>query len=119
MRTAGAVSPPLLFRAFADTTRLRILCLLRQRELCVGDLVSILRVPQATVSRHLTYLRRARLVGTRRAGLWIHYSLAPAAGALHGRLLSCLATCAAGVAPVAADRRRYLSLRKRGGCCPR
>ena len=36
-------TPDLVFRAFSDPTRLRILCLLRTRELCVGDLVSILK----------------------------------------------------------------------------
>jgi ArsR family transcriptional regulator, arsenate/arsenite/antimonite-responsive transcriptional repressor len=49
----------LMFRAFSDRTRLRILSLLRSREVCVGDLVEILQVPQPRISRHLAYLRKA------------------------------------------------------------
>ena len=59
-----------LFRAFSDRTRLRILHLLQQGELCVCDLVSILRVPQPTASRHLAYLRRAGLVRVRQEQSW-------------------------------------------------
>jgi predicted transcriptional regulator len=49
----------LMFRAFSDRTRLRILRLLLGGELCVGDIVSAIRVPQPTASRHLAYLRKA------------------------------------------------------------
>ena len=68
----------LIFRAFSDRTRLRILCLLTHDEMCVGDLVKVLQVPQPTASRHLSYLRRAGLVETRKNGLWVHYRLARA-----------------------------------------
>ena len=47
------------FRAFSDSTRLRILHLLQAGELCVGDLVKVIQVPQPTASRHLAYLRRS------------------------------------------------------------
>jgi DNA-binding transcriptional ArsR family regulator len=59
----------LMFRAFSDRTRLRILYLLKYGETCVGDLVEILGVPQAKASRHLAYLRKAGLVEVRRDGL--------------------------------------------------
>ena len=72
-----------LFRAFADRTRLRILNLLGQGEVCAGDLVSIIGAPQPTVSRHLATLRRAGLVRVEREGTWRFYSLAAPSGALH------------------------------------
>jgi DNA-binding transcriptional ArsR family regulator len=75
------------FRAFSDETRLRILHLLQSGELCVGDIVTILRVPQPTASRHLSYLRKAELVETRKNGQWIHYALAPARNIFHKKLL--------------------------------
>jgi ArsR family transcriptional regulator, arsenate/arsenite/antimonite-responsive transcriptional repressor len=121
-RKRTAAEPPAvaqLYRAFADPTRLRILHLLRGRELCVGDLVTVLRVPQARTSRHLTYLRRAALVSARRDGLWIHYSLASARGRVHKVLLKSLAACARELPQIAADEDRYGALRKAGGCCPR
>jgi len=65
-----------LFKALADTTRLRILGLLLSGEVCVCDIHDSLKVPQPKASRHLAYLRRAGLVGTRRDGLWVHYRLA-------------------------------------------
>lgn len=108
-----------MFRAFSDPIRLRILQLVRSGELCVGDLVTILRVPQPTASRHLAYLRRAGLVGTRRDGLWIYYSLAPARTAFHRRLLDCLGVCFIDVPEMAADAQRAKKIRKAGGCCPR
>lgn len=75
-----------LFSALADGTRLRILNLLRNREVCVCYFVELLDETQPKISRHLAYLRRAGLVNARRDGKWIHYSLArpsdPAAAAV-------------------------------------
>jgi ArsR family transcriptional regulator len=106
-----------MFRAFSDRTRLRILHLLKdQSEICVGDLVSVLEAPQATVSRHLAYLRRAGLVRVRRSGVWKHYSLQPAANGFHRKLLGCLGSCFDEVQELARDRRRYERLKVK--CCP-
>jgi len=66
-----------VFKALADRTRLRILALLGGAEVCVCHIHDTLRLPQPTVSRHLSYLRRAGLVETRRDGVWIHYRIAP------------------------------------------
>jgi len=65
-----------VFKALADKTRLRILALLGNNEVCVCHIHDSLGLPQPTVSRHLAYLRRAGLVDTRRDGLWVHYQLA-------------------------------------------
>ena len=108
----------LIFRAFSDRTRLRILHLLQEGEICVGDLVKILRVPQATTSRHLAYFRRSGLVLTNKKGLWIYYSLAPARGVLHRKLLDCLNSCFVEVPELRIDRERLRSSRKSGSCCP-
>lgn len=70
-----------LFSALADRTRLRILNLVRRREVCGCYFVSILDETQPKISRHLAYLRRAGLVSTRRDGKWIHYSIARPADA--------------------------------------
>jgi ArsR family transcriptional regulator, arsenate/arsenite/antimonite-responsive transcriptional repressor len=80
-----------LFSALADRTRLRILNLVRRREVCVCYFVSILDETQPKISRHLAYLRRAGIVHARRDGKWIHYSIArpsdaAAAGVLEATL---------------------------------
>ena len=109
----------LMFRAFSDPTRLRVLHLLRGGELCVCDLVAVLGAPQPTVSRHLAYLRRAGLVMARREGQWGYYRLAPAGGAFHAKLLECLAHCFTEVPRLAADaaRLRRTACRPGGGAC--
>ena len=108
----------LMFRAFSDRNRLRILHLLQERETCVGDIVDILQVPQPRVSRHLAYLRKAGLVVARKVGLWNFYSLAPVQNAFHQQLLDCLATCFREVPEIKADAARAEKVRKSGGCCP-
>ncbi|HLA85253.1 MAG TPA: metalloregulator ArsR/SmtB family transcription factor [Thermoguttaceae bacterium] len=114
--TVGGID--LMFRAFSDRTRLRILHVLRDGELCVGDLVEILQAPQPRISRHLAYLRKANLVVARKSGQWSHYSLATAKAPFHRKLLECLAKCFSEVPEVKADAARAAKIRKSGGCCP-
>lgn len=68
-------SVELLFRALADRTRLRIINLIGGEEICVCFLVEVLNINQPKISRHLAYLRRARVVSARREGKWMHYSV--------------------------------------------
>ncbi|MFP5263895.1 MAG: metalloregulator ArsR/SmtB family transcription factor [Blastocatellia bacterium] len=63
----------LLFRALADRTRLRLLNLMAEHEVCVCFFVEILKTNQPKISRHLAYLRRAGVVRARREGKWMHY----------------------------------------------
>jgi ArsR family transcriptional regulator len=107
-----------MFRAFSDRSRLRMLHLLRDGEMCVGDLVSVLRIEQPRVSRHLAYLRKAGLVTVRKAKMWSYYSLAPAVTPFHKKLLECLACCFQEVPEFRKDRSRAEKVRERGGCCP-
>ncbi len=71
----NALPLDLLFRALADPTRLRLLNLMADKEICVCYFVEILRISQPKISRHLAYLRRAGLVASRRQGRWMHYRL--------------------------------------------
>lgn len=96
----------LMFRAFSDSTRLRILHLLLSGEMCVCDIVSITRVPQPTASRHLAYLRRAGLIEKRRQGLWAYYKLTAAKSAFHQSLVKCLKECFRDVPELASDAKR-------------
>ena len=67
-----------VFKALADKTRLRILALLGDDEVCVCHIHDTFGLPQPTVSRHLAYLRRTKLVDARRDGVWIHYRVSQA-----------------------------------------
>jgi ArsR family transcriptional regulator len=63
-------------KALSDPIRLRIILLLQSEgELCVCDLMAVLKLPQSTVSRHLAYLKRSCWVDIRREGVWMYYSL--------------------------------------------
>jgi ArsR family transcriptional regulator len=107
-----------LFRACSDVTRLRILNLLRRGgEICVCDLVTTIGGPQPKVSRHLAYLRRAGLVTARKQGLWQYYSMAPARGGLHRKLLDCLVNCCSEVPAMEKDVRRFKQKCCDNGCC--
>lgn len=65
-----------LFTALSDTTRLRILNLMREDEICVCFFSEALGESQPKISRHLAMLRKAGLVEARRDGKWMHYSIA-------------------------------------------
>src|SRR5207237_894798 len=65
-----------LFKALADRTRLRLINMIGDSEVCVCFFVAILRTSQPKISRHLAYLRRAGIVKARCEGQSMHYSLA-------------------------------------------
>ncbi len=101
-----------LFSALSDSTRLRLLNLMAEGELCVCFFVEVLDQPQPTISRHLAYLRKAGLVADRRDGKWIHYGITepadPAARQAFRGVLETLRDNAA----MQRDRRALLS-----ACC--
>ncbi len=68
-------NPELFFKALGDKTRLRLLNLMGEQEICVCYLVEILEQGQPKISRHLAYLRRAGVVEARRDGKWMHYRI--------------------------------------------
>ncbi len=63
------------FQTLGDNTRLRILNLIGDQEICVCYFVEILGGPQPKISRHLAYLRSAGIVVGRREGKWMHYRI--------------------------------------------
>jgi ArsR family transcriptional regulator len=63
------------FQALGDNTRLRLLNLMGENEVCVCYFVEILGQSQPKISRHLAYLRRAGIVEARRDGKWMHYRI--------------------------------------------
>lgn len=65
-----------LFKVFGDSTRIRILFVLFEAEVCVCDLAEILHMTQSAVSHQLKILKQAKLVSARREGKSVFYSLA-------------------------------------------
>lgn len=62
-------------KAMSDPSRVRMLCALRSGELCVCQLIELLRLAPSTVSKHLSILNQAGLVESRKNGRWVHYRL--------------------------------------------
>jgi ArsR family transcriptional regulator len=73
MARANDFNLPKFFQALSDPTRLRLLSLMGEQEICVCYLVEILGSPQPKISRHLAHLRSAGIVSARREGKWMHY----------------------------------------------
>ncbi len=65
-----------LFKALSDETRLKIIMLLKDGEVCVCDIADTLKMTQPNISFHLGMLKEAGLIKDRKNGRWIHYSLA-------------------------------------------
>ncbi len=76
-----------LFLALADKTRLRILNLMREDEVCVCYFTEVLGESQPKISRHLAYLRNAGIVSARREGKWMNYKIEFPEGAFAAELL--------------------------------
>jgi ArsR family transcriptional regulator len=64
-----------LFKALSDETRLRILFLIKEGEICVCDIADTLQMTQPNISFHLSMLKEAGLIKDRKNGRWVHYSL--------------------------------------------
>lgn len=77
MAKGSSFDAALFFAALADRTRLRLLNLMRDGEVCVCFFAEALGTNNPKISRHLAYLRRANLVAGRRDGKWMHYSIKP------------------------------------------
>lgn len=107
------------FKALSDETRLRILGLLLNGELCVCEFMAILNLPQSTVSRHLAYLKNSGLVSDQRRGTWMHYSLVDGDTIFHRELLDFLKKTLSTIPEVREDQEKLSRqpLRKTASAC--
>ena len=96
----------LFFRALADATRLRIINLIGDQEVCVCYFVEILKTNQPKISRHLAYLRRAGIVAARREGIWMHYLIATPQDENAAKVLTDVRAWLANDPPMQQDRKR-------------
>jgi len=102
----------ILLRALADRTRLRLLNLIGDREVCVCFFVEILKTSQPKISRHLAYLRRAGMVSSRRDGKWMHYRITEPADATAKRVFDDVRSWLKADGAMARERERL-----EGICC--
>ena len=107
-------------KALSDPIRLRIVLLLQSEgELCVCDLMAVLKLPQSTVSRHLAYLKRSCWVDIRRQGVWKYYQLSRESCTICKELLQIFKEHAAGLPEAVADRKALAAfLKDKPVTCP-
>ena len=132
MKRATTTSAPQIgtleevFKALADKTRLRILALLGNNEVCVCHLHDALGLPQPTVSRHLAYLRRTGLVAARREGIWMHYQVSASLDPAVRKIVAAAVDVLTRVPTTAQDRKQFersfgelyvVESRNGGSCC--
>jgi ArsR family transcriptional regulator len=100
------------FLALSDRTRLRLLNLIQDDEVCVCFFTEVLQAPQPTISRHLAYLRRAGVVSARREGKWMHYRIVAPADAYAARIFDEVRTWLREQPEMQRDRERLVKF-----CC--
>ncbi|MDR3073768.1 MAG: metalloregulator ArsR/SmtB family transcription factor [Deltaproteobacteria bacterium] len=101
-------------RALTDENRARILMALRDREMCVCQVTAFLDLSPSTTSKHLSILKQARLIESRKKGTWVYYRLAD--GSAPARVREALAWAVASVgesAVVREDARRITDILER------
>jgi ArsR family transcriptional regulator len=81
-----------LFKALSDETRLRILAILLTGEMCVCEIEASLGLSQSNASRHLTTLRQAGILSSRKCSQWTYYKMNEAFCADNTQLIGYLAT---------------------------
>lgn len=104
MTSRGSFDAVLFFSALADRTRLRLINLMRNGEVCVCFFAEALGTNNPKISRHLSYLKRAALVAGRREGKWMHYSLTPPIDDEAAKIFAATLEMLAGDMEMSADR---------------
>ena len=92
-----------VIKALADVNRLRALCALRGRELCVCQIIELLGLAPSTVSKHMSILHQARLVDSRKEGRWSYYRLAGEGAPKAVRSALAWVTCSLSDAPLVVE----------------
>ena len=105
------------FLALSNETRLTLLYLLKEREVCVCELVEALGQPQPKISQHLALLRRVSVVEARREGKWMHYRLTEPPSEEAGRILQAALLWVKNNAPHKNRRRACVDGTRAAGSC--
>jgi len=99
-------------RALADGNRVRILMALHNNELCVCQIIHLLRLAPSTVSKHISILHQAGLVDSRKEGRWVYYRLPIKTASPHvSSAIRWMRQCLAEDTDIADDRKRLKSIR--------
>lgn len=102
-----------VIKALADENRVRVVLALRERELCVCQIIDLLGLAPSTVSKHMSILKQARLVDSRKDGRWVYYSLAAKDAPVEAReVVAWVCKCLANDHKVQVDTARLIEIMK-------
>lgn len=99
-----------------DGTRLRIMMLLTNGELCVCDLMEVLGEPQSKISRHLAYLKHSGITENKRVGVWMHYWLRDTQNGIFKAQIEFLKEKLSEMPQFQIDRQKLIELKRKGSC---
>lgn len=99
-------------KALSDANRVRLLCALRDGDLCVCQLIKLLALAPSTVSKHLSILNQAGLVESRKEGRWVHYHLPKQPSSVVVRITRETFRAVADSAEVMADEKQLADIRE-------
>lgn len=116
-RDTNAMSDPeTIFKAFGDATRLRILALLQDHELCVCEIEAALSLSQPNASRSLTILKNAGIIQSRKQAQWTYYKISDDFSAVYPDLSRALENICAGLPSTNADKDALKKCRQTRSC---
>lgn len=104
------------FKALSDETRLRIVFLLTQGELCVCDLMEVLGEPQSKISRHLAYLKHSGITESKRVGVWMHYKFKDSMNGIFKAQIHFLKEKLSHLPQFREDLEKLVEFKKKGSC---
>jgi ArsR family transcriptional regulator len=105
-----------LYKALSEETRIRIVMLLMQGELCVCDIQAVLDEPQSKISRHLAYLKHSGLLSSTRVGVWMHYLIKESADKTCKAQLAFMKEQLSQLPQYRADRKKLEEVEKQKRC---
>jgi len=108
--------PETIFKACGDATRLRILALLQDNELCVCEIEAALSLSQPNASRSLTILKTAGIIQSRKQAQWAYYKISDDFSAVYPDLSRALEKICADLSTTTADKDTLQKLRETRTC---
>ncbi len=106
-------------KALSDAQRVRVLLSLREGELCVCQITALLKLAPSTVSKHMSVLKQAGLVESRKDSRWVYYRLSDeSSGSVAAQSLQFVRSILEEDSSVVSDRQELIKILKKSDVCP-
>jgi ArsR family transcriptional regulator len=106
-----------VYKALSDISRIKILNILLEEELCVCEIETVLEMSQSNVSRHLNKLKQADMVDFRKESQWVYYSIGEEFINKYPELFNHLKKSFAEIEELVVDKHKLIELKQQGSIC--